>query len=141
MLASGTMMALCPMHSPEAQGTGPLPLEEIQSELIAMAEDDPLGHMLHNASEAEGRHLDSRITVQTYQNARALVEAGVGMTAVDLLHRRLGRPHPREGPPAGAVDEHPAVPADLRQRTAGASGAPARHLPADAARANLESLE
>jgi DNA-binding transcriptional LysR family regulator len=39
--------------------------------------------MLHHASEAECRHIESRITVQTYQLARALVEAGVGMTVVD----------------------------------------------------------
>lgn len=83
VLASGTLMALCPLSSPEAQGQGPLPLDEIETELIAMAEDDPLGHMLLNASEIQGRPLDSRITVQTYQLARSLVEAGVGMSVVD----------------------------------------------------------
>lgn len=83
VLASGPMMALCPPASPEAQHDGPLPLDDISSELITMPEDDPLGHLLHNASEAQGRPLDSRITVQTYQLARALVEAGVGMAVVD----------------------------------------------------------
>lgn len=83
VLAGGPMMALCPPASPEAQHDGPLPLDDISSELITMPEDDPLGHLLHNASEAQGRPLDSRITVQTYQLARALVEAGVGMAVVD----------------------------------------------------------
>lgn len=83
VLASGSLMALCPLGSPEASGEGPLPLDAIRTEMIAMAEDDPLGHMVHNACEAQGLEPASRITVQTYQLARSLVEAGLGLSVVD----------------------------------------------------------
>ena len=82
-LASGTMTAVCPIDSPEGRGTGPLTIAEIESEVIGLAGDDPLANVLHNASEAQGTPLRCRLTVQTYQLARALVEAGVGMTVVD----------------------------------------------------------
>ena len=93
VLATGELMALCPLSSPEAQGEGPLPLADIESELIAMAENDPLGQMLHHAGESLGQHLDSRITVQTYQLARSLVEAGVDVVAVESAVRSAVRPH------------------------------------------------
>jgi len=83
VLAAGTMTAVCPINSPEARNTGPLTIAEIESEVIGLAGDDPLANVLHNASEAQGTALHSRLTVQTYQLARALVEAGVGMTVVD----------------------------------------------------------
>ena len=51
--------------------------------MAALGIDDPLAGLLHHAGEALGLPLTSRITVQTYQLARALVEAGVGMTLVD----------------------------------------------------------
>ena len=82
-LASGPMMALCPNGSPEAAGSGPLPIADIQTELIGLAGSDPLGNVVLHAGEAQGMQLHSRITVQTYQLARSLVEAGVGMTVVD----------------------------------------------------------
>jgi len=86
-LASGAMVALCPLASPEAREHGPLSLADIRSELIGLQSDDPLAGLLHHAGEALGtataEKLASRITVQTYQLARALVEAGVGMTLVD----------------------------------------------------------
>jgi DNA-binding transcriptional LysR family regulator len=56
---------------------------DIVTELIGLGGDDPLANVVQNASEAQGAPLESRITVQTYQLARALVEAGVGMTVVD----------------------------------------------------------
>ena len=82
-LATGQMTALCPIASPEGQGSGPLTISEITTELVGLAGDDPLANVVQNASEAQGTPLQSRITVQTYQLARALVEAGVGMTVVD----------------------------------------------------------
>jgi DNA-binding transcriptional LysR family regulator len=82
-LASGTMTALCPLGSPEAATVGPLSLADITTELIGLGGDDPLANVVQNAKEALGTSLQSRITVQTYQLARALVEAGVGMTVVD----------------------------------------------------------
>jgi DNA-binding transcriptional LysR family regulator len=86
-IASGTMVALCRLGSPEAEGSGPLGLADIQTEIVGLQTDDPLAGLLHHAGEALGEpiaaKLTSRITVQTYQLARALVEAGVGMTLVD----------------------------------------------------------
>jgi DNA-binding transcriptional LysR family regulator len=86
-IASGAMVALCPLGSPEARDDGPLGLADIRSEIVGLQSDDPLAGLLHHAGEALGQphsaRLASRITVQTYQLARALVEAGVGMTLVD----------------------------------------------------------
>ncbi|RYE92477.1 MAG: LysR family transcriptional regulator, partial [Oxalobacteraceae bacterium] len=83
VIASGAMVALCPHGSPEAADDGPLALADIRSEIVGLHSDDPLAGLLHHAGEASGRPLASRLTVQTYQLARALVEAGVGMTLVD----------------------------------------------------------
>jgi DNA-binding transcriptional LysR family regulator len=86
-IAGGTMVALCPLGSPEAKGDGPLALADIRTEIVGLQSDDPLAGLLHHAGEALGTpeqpRLTSRVTVQTYQLARALVEAGVGMTLVD----------------------------------------------------------
>lgn len=86
IIASGAMVALCPLGSPEARDDGPgkpLGLADIRTEIVGLQSDDPLAGLLHHAGEALGQPLASRITVQTYQLARALVEAGVGMTLVD----------------------------------------------------------
>ncbi|MFG6464969.1 LysR substrate-binding domain-containing protein, partial [Roseateles sp. DXS20W] len=61
----------------------PLDLADIRTEIVGLHSDDPLASLLHHAGEALGQTLASHITVQTYQLARALVEAGVGMTLVD----------------------------------------------------------
>ncbi|MBP8145955.1 LysR family transcriptional regulator [Pseudorhodoferax sp.] len=83
VLASGDMMALCPRGSPESRQDGALRLADLKSELIAMAEDDPLGHQLANAFAAQDLHPVPRISVQTYQLARSLVESGLGLSIVD----------------------------------------------------------
>ena len=83
VIAGGSMVALCPIGSHEAAGSGALSLGDIRSEIIGLQSDDPLAGLLHHAGEAAGLPLASRITVQTYQLARAVVEAGVGMTLVD----------------------------------------------------------
>ena len=82
-LADGTMMALCPLGSPEGAMEGALKVSDITTPLIAIAEGDPLGNLVTGAFEEQGIHPQSRITVQTYQLARSLVEAGAGMTVVD----------------------------------------------------------
>ncbi|MDN3919444.1 LysR family transcriptional regulator [Roseateles violae] len=139
-LASGTMMALCPVGSPEAQGQGPLSIAEITSELVGLAGDDPLANVVQNASEAQGAPLHSRISVQTYQLARALVEAGVGMTVVDpFTAASADRARVRLRPLA------PAMPVHLYLLTAASAplAQTARRLVkylGDAARENLESL-
>jgi DNA-binding transcriptional LysR family regulator len=82
-LAAGPMMALCPLSSPEGAVGGALKVGDITTQLIAIAEGDPLGNLVMGAFEAQGLLPQSRITVQTYQLARSLVEAGAGMTVVD----------------------------------------------------------
>jgi len=140
VLASGQMTALCPLGSPEAAVTGPLNVADIVTELIGLGGDDPLAHVVHNASEAQGTPLQSRITVQTYQLARALVEAGVGMTVVDPFTAASAKRSRVSLRPLA-----PAVPVHLYLLTA--ANAPlaqtARKLVkflGEAARDNLESL-
>jgi DNA-binding transcriptional LysR family regulator len=82
-LASGPLMALCPLGSPEAMHSGPLRVSDIRSPLIAIAEGDPLGNLVAGALEEQGVQAVSRITVQTYQLACSLAQAGAGMTVVD----------------------------------------------------------
>lgn len=82
-IAAGPMMALCPAESPEACAGGTLNVADITTPLIAIAEGDPLGTLVQSAFDAQNVHPQSRITVQTYQLARSLVEAGAGMTIVD----------------------------------------------------------
>jgi DNA-binding transcriptional LysR family regulator len=105
-IAGGTMVALCPLGSPEAATSGPLGLADIRTEIVGLQSDDPLAGLLHHAGEALGQPLASRITVQTYQLARALVEAGVGMTLVDpftAASADLGRVRVRPLAPAVPV--------------------------------------
>ena len=82
-LAGGPLVALCPLNSPEGALSGPLEVTDIRTELIALAESDPIGALVANTFEAANLRPHSRITVQTYQLARALVEAGAGMAVVD----------------------------------------------------------
>ena len=82
-IAAGPMMALCPLKSPEGAKTGALHVSGVVTPLIAMPESDPLGQQVMNAFEEQDMLPESRITVQTYQLARHLVEAGAGMTVVD----------------------------------------------------------
>ena len=82
-LAAGAMVALIPAHSPLARQRGPIALAALPQPLIGLAGDDPLGNRFSAACEAQGVALQWRITVQTYQLARALAEAGLGATVVD----------------------------------------------------------
>ncbi|MCU7374446.1 LysR family transcriptional regulator [Paucibacter sp. O1-1] len=140
VLASGPMIALCPVGSPEAAEDGPLPLEQIRTELVALPAEDPLGNVVMNACEALGLQPVSRLTVQTYQLARSLVEAGVGMSIVDpFTAASADRSRVRLRPLA------PAIPVQLYLLTA--ANAPlaqsARRLVkylGEAAKQNLESL-
>lgn len=80
----GRLTALCPLNSVEGSIDGALTVSDITTPLIAIADvGDPLGNLVMGAFEEQGIHPQSRITVQTYQLARSLVEAGAGMTVVD----------------------------------------------------------
>jgi DNA-binding transcriptional LysR family regulator len=134
------MMALCPIKSPEGAKSGALHVSQISTPLIAMAEGDPLGQLVMNAFESEDIHPTYRITVQTYQLARSLVEAGAGMTVVDPFTAASadhGRVRVR------ALE--PAVPVQLYLLTAASAplAQSARRLVkflTDTARANLASV-
>jgi DNA-binding transcriptional LysR family regulator len=140
VLASGDMMALCPLGSPEALEDGPLPLADIQTELIAMAEDDPLGNQVMNAFEALDMHPTIRLTVQTYQLARSLVEAGLGLSIVDPFTATSADPTRVRVRPV-----QPAVPVNLVLLTAANAPLPqagrrlVRQL-GEATRASLDKL-
>jgi DNA-binding transcriptional LysR family regulator len=140
-LASGPLMALCPLGSVEGALSGPLPIGEISTEMIGLAGGDPLGDMVLNASEAQGTRLNSRISVQTYHLARSLVEAGVGMAVVDpFTAAAADRARVRVRPLL------PAIPVQLYLLTAANAplGQAARRLVkflGEAARDNLMSLK
>ena len=78
-----TREIISPLNSPEGAVGGALKVSDITTPLIALAEGDPLGNLVMGAFEEQSIHPQSRITVQTYQLARSLVEAGAGMTVVD----------------------------------------------------------
>lgn len=82
-LASGPMMAVCHRDSTEGKRLGPLHASDLNGELIALAEDDPLGNRLLAQCAEHGAQPITRITVQTYGLARSLAEAGVAMAIVD----------------------------------------------------------
>ena len=83
VLATAPMAALVPMRQPAARHAGPLHVKDLPPELIGLADDDPLGHRVLAACEATGTVPQMRVTVQTYPLARALAEAGLGVTVVD----------------------------------------------------------
>ena len=85
------MTALCPRSSREGKSDEPLPVTALGDDLIGMTDDDPLGNALIAQCGAHGVTPQIRITVQTYQLARSLAEAGVGMTVVDPMPTRFDR--------------------------------------------------
>ncbi len=99
VLATWPMAALVPTSHPLARQAGPLAVRELPPELIGLEENDPLGNRMLAECEAQGRVPQMPITVQTYQLARALAEAGLGVTVVDPFtaasaDRRLVRVRP-----------------------------------------------
>jgi DNA-binding transcriptional LysR family regulator len=100
-LASGAMQVLVPLRHAAARVGGPLHVRDLPPELIGLADDDALGHRVMAACEAHGEVPQMRITVQTYHLARALAEAGMGLTVVDpftaaAADRQLVRLRPLE---------------------------------------------
>ena len=92
VLASGAMMALCPAGTPEAATSGPLSASDIRSEMISLSNSDPLGGLVTASLDAPSSPFRSRISVQTYQMARALAESGVGMTVIDPFTTAMADP-------------------------------------------------
>ena len=83
-IAEGTLVAVAQAaHWPAAQRQLPIELAELPDTLIGLPGNDPLGEMLAAAFDAQEREPLFRSVAQTYQLARALVEAGGGMAVVD----------------------------------------------------------
>ncbi|XLZ68862.1 LysR substrate-binding domain-containing protein [Massilia sp. SR12] len=85
-IAQGVMTVIAPAGTwrPE-ELSQPLTADGLTGELIGHADNDPLGEMVVAACEAQGIQPFFRTTVQTYQIARSLVEAGGGIAVVDPL--------------------------------------------------------
>ncbi|MGW8389535.1 LysR family transcriptional regulator [Pseudoduganella sp. HUAS MS19] len=83
-IAQGVMTVIAPAGTWGCDEAGlPLTAEGLSGELIGHADNDPLGEMIVAACEAQGMQPNFRTTVQTYQIARSLVEAGAGLAVVD----------------------------------------------------------
>ena len=83
-IAQGVMTAIAPAGTWRAEDASlPLTAEGLRGELIGHADNDPLGEMVVASCEAQGIQPNFRTTVQTYQIARSLVEAGAGLAVVD----------------------------------------------------------
>ena len=83
-IAEGVMTVLAPRGSwSDAEAGQPVSAEGLSGELIGHADNDPLGELVVQACEQQGVHPVFSTVVQTYQIARSLVEAGIGMAVVD----------------------------------------------------------
>ena len=83
-IAQGVMTAIAPAGTWSAgELEQPLTAPGLAGELIGHADNDPLGEMVVASCEAQGIQPNFRTTVQTYQIARSLVEAGAGLAIVD----------------------------------------------------------
>lgn len=83
-IAEGVMTVLAPPGSWNAADCGqPVSADGLSGQLIGHADNDPLGELVVAACEQQGVHPVFGTVVQTYQIARSLVEAGIGMAVVD----------------------------------------------------------
>ncbi|TFW28334.1 LysR family transcriptional regulator [Massilia horti] len=83
-IAQGLLTVLAPSGTwSEAECAEPITANGLSGELIGLADRDPLGEMVVAACEAQGVHPVFQTVVQTYQIARALVEAGAGTAILD----------------------------------------------------------
>lgn len=102
-LAEGPLVAVgAPGTWPAAQHGQPLELADLPDDLIGLPASDPLGERLAGAFEAADRHPLHRTTVQTYQLARSLVQAGGGVAVLDPFSAAL--------PPPGLLERRPLAP-------------------------------
>lgn len=120
-IAEGVMTVLAPPGSWHAADCGqPLSAAGLSGQLIGHADNDPLGELVVAACEQQGVHPVFNTVVQTYQIARSLVEAGIGMAVVDpFTASTAGRDRVQQRPWA------PAIPVQLFLLTA--SHAPLSH--------------
>jgi DNA-binding transcriptional LysR family regulator len=83
VLTQAPMMALVPARGAALRARSPLSLEALPTALIGLSPTDPLGLRVTAECEALGLALHPVVSVQTYQLARQLAEAGVGAAIVD----------------------------------------------------------
>jgi DNA-binding transcriptional LysR family regulator len=83
VLTQAPMMALVPARGAALRARSPLSLGSLPTAVIGLAPSDPLGLRITAECEAQGLALHPMVSVQTYQLARQLAEAGVGTAIVD----------------------------------------------------------
>jgi DNA-binding transcriptional LysR family regulator len=83
VLTRAPMMALLPARGAALRARTAVHLESLPRHLIGLSPQDPLGLRVTAECEALGLSLQPQVSVQTYQLARQLAEAGVGAAIVD----------------------------------------------------------
>lgn len=83
VLTQAPMMALLPARGAALRSRAGLHLESLPTNFIGLSPGDPLGLRVTAECEALGLSLNPPVSVQTYQLARQLAEAGVGAAIVD----------------------------------------------------------
>jgi DNA-binding transcriptional LysR family regulator len=120
-IAQGNLTVMAPAGTWSAQECRePVTAAGLRGELIGLADRDPLGELVMAACEDQDVHPVFHTVVQTYQIARALVEAGAGSAVLD--------PFTAASAAAGKVQCRPwapAIPVQLYLLTA--SHAPLSH--------------
>ncbi len=120
-LAEGALVALARAGTwPAAYSGQPLDVAALPDDLIGLASNDPLGELLAGAFDAVDRHPVHATVVQTYQLARALVEAGDGVAVIDPFSAAL--------PASATLQRRPlAPPLPVRLYMLSASHSPLAH--------------
>ena len=92
-IAHGALTVVAPSGTwSEEECLQPIGADGLSGELIGLAERDPLGELVLAACEAQDVHPVFHTVVQTYQIARALVEAGAGSAVLDPFTAASGTP-------------------------------------------------
>jgi len=83
-IAQGCLTVMAPAGTwSDDEYRTPVTPDALRGELIGLADRDPLGEVVIAACEAQDVHPVFHTVVQTYQIARALVEAGAGSAVLD----------------------------------------------------------
>jgi DNA-binding transcriptional LysR family regulator len=92
-IAHGLLTVVAPASTwSDEECRTPVSAEGLKGELIGLAEGDPLGDIVLAACEAQAVQPLFHTVVQTYQIARALVEAGAGSAVLDPFTAASGAP-------------------------------------------------
>lgn len=123
-IAEGPLMALAAAGTwTAAQRTKPIAVSDLPEALIGLPGSDPLGELIAGAFEAADRHPVYRTVVQTYQMARALVEAGEAGASVAVVD-----PYTAALPAPAGLECRPIAPAmPVRLFVLSASQSPLSH--------------